>query len=256
GGSDDATRTPDDQAGSSRAKGRDTEELAKASHNPVASLISVPFRFDTHRDVGPFDQTQNVLSIKPVVPMSLNAQWNIISRSNIPLISQPNPLIDSSTNGVGDISESLFLSPVNSRIKDFYWGFGPIITAPSASDAILGTGKVLVGPTFAGFFRPEHWVIGVIANNQWSVGGAPGRTSVNSLTAEFVVTYVIPGGEGWYLTSSPLVTADWTAAPGQQWTVPLGGGFGRVLKVGNQHIDASVQGFYTVVRPDNGPTWS
>src|SRR5262249_48899730 len=143
GGSDDATRTPDDQAGSSRAKGRDTEELAKASHNPVASLISVPFRFDTHRDVGPFDQTQNVLSIKPVVPMSLNAQWNIISRSNIPLISQPNPLIDSSTNGVGDISESLFLSPVNSRIEEFYWGFGPIITAPSASDAILGTGKVL-----------------------------------------------------------------------------------------------------------------
>jgi hypothetical protein len=65
-------------------------------------------------------------------------------------MSQPNPLIDSSTNGVGDISESLFLSPVNSGIKDFYWGFGPIVTAPSASDAILGTGKVLLGPTFVG----------------------------------------------------------------------------------------------------------
>jgi len=168
----------------------------------------------------------------------------------------PQRLIDSSTNGAGDISESLYLSPVDTGIKDFYWGFGPIITAPSASDAILGDGKVLLGPTFALFYRPDHWVIGLLANNQWSVGGAPGRTSVNFLRVEYVITYNIPGGEGWYLLSSPIATANWTAAPGQQWTVPVGGGFGRVFKVGDQPIDASVQGFYHVVRPDNGPTWS
>ena len=198
----------------------------------------------------------NILNIEPVVPMSLNAQWNVISRTIVPVMSQPNPLIDSSTNGVGDISESLFLSPVNSGIKDFYWGFGPIITAPSASDAILGTGKVLLGPTFVVVAEPGHWVLGLLANNQWSVGGAPGRTSVNFLTAQYFINYNIPGGEGWFLTSSPIVTADWTAAPGQQWTVPVGGGFGRVFKVGDQPIDASVQGFYNVVRPDNTGAWS
>jgi len=71
----------------------------------------------------------NILNIEPVVPMSLNAQWNVISRTIVPVMSQPNPLIDSNTNGVGDISESLFLSPVNSGIKDFYWGFGPRLRA-------------------------------------------------------------------------------------------------------------------------------
>jgi opacity protein-like surface antigen len=256
GASDDATRTPDDAAGSARAKGRSTEDLAKASQNPIASLVSVPFQNNTNFNVGPFNRTQDILNIEPVVPMSLNAQWNVISRTIIPVMSQPNPLIDSSTNGVGDISESLFLSPVNSGIKDFYWGFGPIITAPSASDAILGTGKVLLGPTFVVVAEPGHWVIGLLANNQWSLGGAPGRPSVNFLTAQYFINYNIPGGQGWFLTSSPIVTADWTAAPGQQWTVPLGGGFGRVFKVGDQPIDASVQGFYNVVRPDNGPTWS
>jgi opacity protein-like surface antigen len=256
GGSDDATLTPDDQAGSSRAKGRDIEELAKASQNPVASLIAVPFRLETTPNVGPFNRTQNVLTIRPVVPISVNDQWNIISRTVIPVTSQPNPLIDSSTNGTGDATVSLFLTPVDSGIKDFYWGFGPIIGAPSASDAILGDGKAGLGPTFAVFYRPEHWVIGMIANNQWSVGGAPGRTSVNFFTAEYVINYNIPGGEGWYLNSSPLVTVNWTAAPGQQWTVPVGGGLGRVFKVGDQSFDASVQGFYHLIHPNNGPTWS
>ena len=172
------------------------------------------------------------------------------------MTTQPNPLIDSSMNGVGDINESLFLSPVNSGIKDFTWGFGPIITAPSASDAILGTGKTLLGPTLVLVVTPGHWVMGVLVNNQWSVGGAPGRTSVNFLTTQYFINYNFPGGHGWYFVSSPIITADWTAAPGQQWIVPVGGGFGRLFKVGDQPITAAVQGFYNVVRPDNGPTWT
>ena len=258
GNSDDATRTPDDSTGSARAKGRQagTEDLAKASQNPIASLITLPFQNNSSFHDGPFGRTQNVLNIEPVVPMSLSPQWNVISRTIIPVTTQPNPVVDSSTNGVGDINESLFLSPVHSGIKDFTWGIGPIVTAPSASDPILGTGKTLVGPTMVLVATPGHWVIGILANNQWSVGGAPGRTSVNFFTTQYFVNYNFPGGHGWYFTSSPIITADWTAAPGQQWTVPVGGGFGRVFKVGDQPIDASVQGFYNVVRPDNGPTWS
>jgi len=152
--------------------------------------------------------------------------------------------------------EHVFLSPVNSGVKDFTWGFGPIVTAPSASDPILGTGKTLVGPTLVLVATPGHWVMGVLVNNQWSVGGAPGRTSVNFFTAQYFFNYNFPEGHGWYLTSSPIINADWTAAPGQQWIVPVGGGFGRLFKVGDQPISASVQGFYNVVRPDNGPTWT
>jgi hypothetical protein len=255
GASDDATRTPDDAAGSSRAKGRDTEELAKASQNPAASLVNVPFQNNITPNVSPFNRTQNILNIEPVVPLSLNAQWNVISRTIIPVMIQPNPLIDSSTNGIGDISQALLLSPVNSGIKDFYWGFGPVVVAPSASDAILGAGKVQLGPTLVVGVTPGHWVIALLAYNQTSVGGAPGRPSTNFLTAQYFINYNIPGGQGWFLTSSPIVTADWTAAPGRQWTVPVGGGFGRVFKVGDSWVHAQVQGFYNVVRRDNA-TWS
>src|SRR5262249_12241614 len=227
GASDDAARTPDDPDGSSRA-GQSAEELAKRSNNPFASMVVVPFRNDTLPNYGPFNRTQNVLGAKPIVPFSVNAEWNIITRTEIPLVSQPNPLIDSTTNGLGDTTENLYFSPVHSGIKDFHYGFGPAITAPTASDAILGTGKVLLGPTLAVFYDPQNWQAGLIIKNQWSVAGAPGRTSVNELTAEFIANCVIPGGEGWHLDTHSVVTANWTAKPGQQWTVPVGGGFGHL----------------------------
>src|SRR5215813_7037469 len=85
--------------------------------------------------------------------------------------------------------------------------------------------------------------MGVLVNNQWSVGGAPGRPSVNFFTAQYFFNYNFPGGHGWYFTTSPLIIADWTAAPGQQWTVPVGGGFGRLFKVGDQPISALVRDF-------------
>ena len=90
------------------------EGLQKASQNPIADLVSVPFQSNTNFNAGPFNRTQEVLDIQPVVPMHLNEDWNVISRTIIPLISQPDPLINSSTNGIGDITQSLFLSPVNS----------------------------------------------------------------------------------------------------------------------------------------------
>ncbi len=228
------------------------EDLQKASQNPVASLVSVPFQNNTNFNNGPFGRTQNVLNIQPVVPMSLNSEWNLISRTIIPVTSQPSPLFDSTTNGIGDVNETLFLSPAHPG--PLIWGIGPIVTTPSATDVILGSGKVLAGPSIVLLVTPGHWVIGVLVNNQWSVGGDPARKSVNFFTSQPFINYNMR--EGWFLTSSPIITADWNAAPGQQWTVPLGGGFGRLFKVGDQPVQALVQGFYNVVHPDNTGTWS
>ena len=233
----------------------DTETLAKASQNPVATMISVPFENYTNFNTGPFRRTQDILDIEPVVPMKLSADWNVISRTIIPVTSQPNPLFDSSTFGVGDISETLFLSPVNSGVKDFFWGLGPIVTMPSASDVILGTGKTLLGPEAVVIYTPGHWVIGVLASNEWSVAGAPGRAPVNAFLAQPFINYNIPNGDGWFLKTDPIITADWMAAPGQKWTVPLGGGFGRVFKIGDQPISASIAANYNVVRPTNAADW-
>jgi hypothetical protein len=114
--------------------------------------------------------------------MHLNENWNVISRTIIPLISQPDPLRDSSTNGIGDITQSLFLSPAHPG--ELIWGVGPVFTVPSASDPILGTGKVLFGPTAVFLMTPGHWVLGVLLNNQWSVGGNPLRPAVNTGLAQ------------------------------------------------------------------------
>jgi opacity protein-like surface antigen len=229
------------------AKEASTGDLAAKSQNPIADLVSVPFQNNTNFNNGSFGRTQNVLNIQPVVPLRLDADWNVISRTIIPVISQPDPLVDSSTNGIGDITQEFFLTPVHPG--PLIWGVGPVFTEPSASDIILGTGKILAGPTAVALITPPHWVIGVVANNQWSVGGDPMRKSVNVFNSQPFINYNMP--EGWFLTSSPIITADWLAAPGQKWTVPLGGGFGRVFKIGDQPVSAQVQGFYNAVRPDN-----
>jgi hypothetical protein len=183
--------------------------------------------------------------------MPLGLDWNVISRTIMPLMSQPSPVIDDSTNGIGDITQSLFLTP--SHPGALIWGVGPVYTIPSASDAILGTGKVLVGPTAVALVTPGHWVIGALVNNQWSVAGDPNRKSVNTFLTQAFVNYNM--AEGWYLTFSPIITADWTAPSGQQWTVPVGGGFGRVFKIEGQAYNASISAYYNAVRPDNAADW-
>src|SRR5215471_17572138 len=246
-----ADRVPPKRASEPRRPTEDAEDLAKQSQNPIADLVSVPFQSNTNFHAGPFNRTQEILNIQPVVPLHINANWNLISRTIVPVISQPDPFLNSSTNGIGDITEELFLSPVHTG--PLIWGVGPVFTVPSATDPILGQGKVLAGPTIVLLTTPGHWVLGVLANNQWSVGGDPLRRSVNQFLLQPFVNYNLP--HGWFLTSSPLMTADWLATPGQQWTVPVGGGLGRVFKLGDQPVSMYVSAYYNAIRPDAAPTW-
>ena len=239
------------EASRGNGAGANTEELAKASQNPIAAMISVPFQSNTNFNAGPFNRTQEIFNIQPVVPLHLNEDWNVISRTIVPIMSQPDPRTDSSTNGIGDITQSLFLAPA--QPGKLIWGVGPVFTIPSASDPILGNGRVLFGPTAVFLTTPGHWVIGVLLNNQWSVGGNALRPAVNAGLAQPFINYNMAGG--WYLTTSPIVTVNWLAAAGEQWTVPVGGGFGRVFKMGDQPINAQISGYYNAVRPTGAPDW-
>jgi opacity protein-like surface antigen len=244
-------------SGPSSAEAHDDEALATASQNPISSMITVPFENNANFNAGPFHRTQDVLDIQPVIPIPLNSDWNMIARTIAPLLSQPDPVFDSNTSGIGDITEELFFSPTHPEHiiegVPFIWGVGPVYTMPSASDPILGTGKVLAGPTAVALVTPKHWVIGVLVNNQWSIAGDPNRKSVNEFLAQPFVNYNMAGG--WFLVSSPMITADWTAPSSQRWTVPVGGGFGRVFKIAGQAYNASVQAFYNVVHPDGAANW-
>jgi hypothetical protein len=145
----------------------------------------------------------------------------------------------------------VFFSPLHPGA--LIWGAGPVFTIPSATDPILGTGRALLGPTAVFLTTPGHWVIGVLLNNQWSVGGDPLRPPVSTFLAQPFVNYNLP--HGWYLTSSPVITADWLAAPDQRWTVPIGDGFGRIFRIDDQPVSANIGGYYNTVHPTGTSNW-
>jgi opacity protein-like surface antigen len=227
------------------------EDLAKKSQNPIADMVSVPFQSNTNFNAGPFRRTQEILNIQPVVPLHIDANWNLISRTIIPVISQPSPIFNSNTSGIGDITQEFFFSPTHPG--ELIWGVGPVFTIPSATDPILGQGKVLLGPTVVLLTTPGHWVIGVLVNNQWSAGGNPLRPPVNEFLAQPFINYNME--HGWFLTTSPVITANWLAPSDQQWTVPIGGGIGRVFKLIDQPVSMYVSAYYNVIRPDAAPNW-
>ena len=230
---------------------QDKDDLAKKSQNPVSNMISVPFQNNTSFNVGPYNRTQNVLNIQPVWPFSLSPSLNLITRTIIPVISQPIGESDSKF-GIGDINFTAFFSPADPG--KIIWGLGPTFFLPTASDAFLGSEKWSVGPALVVLTMPGSWVIGLLANNVWSFAGKEERSDVNQMLLQYFINYNLP--DGWYLTSGPVITANWKAESGQQWTVPFGGGFGKIFKIGSQPLNAQVQAFANVVKPDNGADWS
>jgi hypothetical protein len=235
------------------------EDLAKIAQNPVGNLISVPFQENAYFNVGPEKRTQNVLNIQPVIPISISDDWNIITRTILPIISQPGFTPDQSrTNGIGDVQISAFLSPA--KPGAWIWGVGAITQLPTHSNNLLGNNNAGLGPT-AVFLHLEHgspWVYGVLANNIWSVNGSATFTSSNSASynnglIQPFVNYNCEGGA--YLTSSPILTVNWEARGSQQWTVPMGAGVGKLFKLGKLPVNTSLSAYYNVVRPDFAPNW-
>lgn len=229
------------------------DNLAQKTQNPISDLISLPFQNNTNFGIGPNNRTQNVLNIQPVIPFSLSENWNLVTRTIAPLISQPDISEESgSTFGLGDINTSLWLSP-----KDpgkIIWGVGPILSFPTATDDMLGTGKFGLGPTFVVLTISGPWVAGVLLNNIWSVAGKSDRSDVNQMLIQYFINYNLP--QGWYLVSAPILTANWKAESGDQWTVPLGGGVGKIFKIGNQPLNASAHAYSNIVKPDFGADWT
>ena len=230
------------------------EELAKLAQNPVGNLISVPFQNNTNYNVGPLNGNQNILNIQPVIPIEISPEWNIITRTIVPVISQPKLSQDSERkNGIGDTVLSAFLSPA--KPGHWIWGVGPVAQLPTNTSDELGNKNWGLGPTFV-VLRLEHgnpWVYGVLANNIWSLSSSKQGGSYNNGLIQPFVNYNFKGG--FYLVSGPILTVDWKADSGQQWTVPLGGGVGKLFHFGKLPVNTTLQAYYNVVHPDNGANW-
>lgn len=231
----------------------ETEDLAKKTQNPVSDLISLPFQNNTNFNFGPREKTQNVLNIQPVIPINLNEKWNLITRTIAPVIYQPETLPGTGSKfGLGDINPSLFFSPA--RPAKVIWGAGPALVLPTATDERLGSEKWSIGPSAVALTMPPPWVIGVLASNVWSFAGEDDRRSVNQFLLQYFVNYNFPGGI--YITSSPIITANWMADSDNTWTIPFGGGVGKIFRIGKQPMNAQIQAFYNVEKPEFGADWT
>lgn len=230
------------------------EEMAKAAQNPVADLISLPFQNNTNFGFGPDDDIQNVLNIQPVIPFHLSENWNLITRTIVPLINQPEVVQGTGDEfGLGDINFTAFFSPKNPT-KGIIWGAGPIFAFPTATDEKLGSEKWSLGPSAVALTIQGPWLFGALINNVWSFAGDDDRDDVNAMLVQPFVNYNLPNG--WYLVSSPIITANWEAASGNTWLVPLGGGVGKIFRIGNQPVNAQIQAFYNVEKPALVGDWT
>jgi hypothetical protein len=232
----------------------ETAELARAVQNPVASLISVPFQNNTNFEFGPREKTFNVLNIQPVWPFELTEDWNLITRTIAPIVSQPSLRSGQDREtGLGDITFTAFLSP--GKPGKVIWGVGPVLLMPTATDDRLGADKWGLGPSAVFLAMPGNWVIGSLFSNVWSTGGS-GNEDINLFTWQYFANYNLP--DGWYLTTSPIITANWEAKrSSDEWTVPFGGGFGKIFRLGSlPPMNASVQSFYNVEKPRFAGRWN
>lgn len=230
------------------------EELAKLAQNPVGNLISVPFQNNTNLNFGPEKKTQNILNIQPVIPISVNDDWNIITRTIVPVISMPALYPgDERTNGIGDTVLTAFISPA--KPGRWIWGLGPVAQIPTNTDDQLGNKNWGLGPSVVVLHleKGNPWVYGALVNNIWSLSDGGSGGSYNNATIQPFINYNFAGGL--YLTSSPVITANWKAESSQRWTVPVGGGIGKIFHLGKLPVNAQLSAYYNVVAPDDGPNW-
>ena len=234
-------------------------DLAAKTQNPVGAMYSLPFKFTF--DYGAENGEASFLNIQPVIPVTIG-DWNLINRVIMPLIDTPGmvtgtpeiptPIQGDGATGLGDINYSVFLSPAEPG--SVIWGVGPSIMMDTATDDQLGSGKWSAGPTAVILVQPKPWTLGLLGRQLWSYAGDSDRGDVSQLLLEPFINYNLD--EGWYLISDMIITAKWEADSGNQWTVPVGGGFGKMFEIGSQKMNTKLEAYYNVENPDGAPDWS
>ena len=226
-------------------------ELSKDTENPVTRQITLPLRYEGDFQDGAYDATKDTFEIdQAVVPFRLNEDWALITRTKLPVEElPPKNLGDRWTFGLSNGYTTFFLSPEHGQ--GFYWGVGPVLYYPTATNSALGVDKWGSGPSAAFLHKDQGpWVFGAVVNNIWTFGGPPGT---NALFLNPIVNYHF--GDGWSVGSSPEITTNWIASGGK-WTVPVGGGVGKLFRVGGQAVKVDLDSYYNAIRPTaSKETW-
>jgi hypothetical protein len=226
-------------------------ELAKKLSNPVADLISIPFQFNYNDKIGPLENgKQSYLNLQPVIPVHLNADWNVISRTILPIVDQTDIAPGAGRQfGLGDTLQSLFLSPKAPGPGGLIWGVGPALQFPTATNSLLGSGKYAAGPTGVLLWQSNGWTYGILANHLWSYAGDSNRTNVNSTFLQPFVAYTTP--DAWTYSLNTESTYNWVT---DKWSVPINGLISKLVRFGKLPVQIGGGLRYWAASPDNvGP---
>lgn len=229
---------------------QDAQELAKKLSNPIANLISVPLQYNFDDDIGAANGHKSFINVQPVIPISINEDWNLISRTIVPLVTEQNDIAgqSGSQSGVGDITQSLFFSPKAPTANGIIWGVGPVILLPTASDSLLGAEKWGLGPTAVVLTQRGHWTIGTLANHIWSVGGDDNRQDISATYVQPFLTYTTKTATSFGLNTES--TYNWKS---DRWTVPINFTVAQMMKLGDQPLQLGAGVRYWADAPDSAP---
>lgn len=219
-------------------------DLANKIQNPVADLISVPFQNNT--DFG--DNNTNTLNIQPVLPFGINDNWNLITRTIIPVMNIPDGN-NGRDNGVGNITVSTLLTPKKS--DSFIWAVGPSFMFPTISEN-MGYEKLGLAPSVALIKQTKGLTIGTIVQNYFGVAGPSDAADLNFFYSQIFVVKNL--SKGWYVNTAPIITANWEADSHSRWTIPLGAGAGKLFALGKLPINAQA-GLYKYLEHPTNADW-
>ena len=238
------------------------DNLAKKSQNPVGDIVSLPVEMHHYDGMADGKASMNALFIKPVYPVKVG-NFNLINRAIIPVVSldanagnndfgpiQP-PLNFDAERGLGNIQYQGFFSP--QEAGKVIWGVGPVVEVPTHQND-LGSDQWSAGVSAVALAMPGNWVVGGLVQNIWSITDKDHASDINKFTFQYFINYNL--NNGWYLTTTPINTANWEKDGSDRWTIPIGGGVGRLVRFGKQPVDFKLQAFGYAQRPEDGPQWN
>jgi hypothetical protein len=210
-------------------------------------MVSLPLQWNFSTGGGLDSSTALVLNVQPVLPLPIGERWLIVSRTVVPFVSIPLPN-GAQSGGIADIQEQVYFT--KAKPGKITWAVGPVLSFPTATNRVARSGQWGLGPGAVVLVMPGPWVIGALVNNIWHIGGAAHGEQLNAFTLQPFINFNL--ARAWSITTSPLITSNWSAAYGQHWTVPIGLGVGKVTHILSQPFNLGVQYYHNVEHPRAG----